>query len=141
GAIVPQPGAARLLGALAAAGVATALVSSSFRSLVDPVVAVLGARHFTVTLAGDEVARRKPHPDPYLEAARLLGVDPAVCVVLEDSLTGAAAGVAAGCPTVLVPSMPLPAGVDVPPVQARVGSLDEVDLAMLAGLVRHRRHA
>ncbi|CUU58310.1 haloacid dehalogenase superfamily, subfamily IA, variant 3 with third motif having DD or ED [Parafrankia irregularis] len=136
GAIIPQPGAPELLGVLTAAGVPTALVSSSFRSLVDPVVALLGARHFTVTVAGDEVERRKPHPDPYLAATRLLGVDPAACVVLEDSLTGAAAGVAAGCVTVLVPSMPIPAGQDLPPVQARVANLHEVDLALLAGLVR-----
>ncbi|WP_369809854.1 HAD-IA family hydrolase [Parafrankia sp. EUN1f] len=83
-------------------------------------VALLGARHFTVTVAGDEVERRKPHPDPYLAATRLLGVDPAACVVLEDSLTGAAAGVAAGCVTVLVPSMPIPPGQD--PRPSRPGS-------------------
>ncbi|MEX5632448.1 HAD family hydrolase [Parafrankia sp. FMc2] len=143
GAIVPQPGAAELLAVVAAAGVPTALVSSSYRALVDPVVALLGARHFTVTVAGDEVARRKPYPDPYLAAARLLGVDPAACVVLEDSLTGAAAGMAAGCVTVLVPSMPLPAGggstaAGGPVSHARVASLHDVDLGMLAALVQHR---
>lgn len=136
GAIVPQPGAQELLGVLLAAGIPTALVSSSFRSLVDPVVGVLGARYFTVTVAGDEVERRKPHPDPYLAAARLLDVDPAACVVLEDSLAGATAGVAAGCATLLVPSMPIPPGPGVPAVRARVDSLHEVDLETLARLVR-----
>lgn len=134
GAITPQPGALELLTAMASAGVPAALVSSSYRSLVDPVVHVLGAELFTVTVAGDEVARRKPHPDPYLRAAELLMVDPASCVVLEDSLTGAAAGVAAGCATVLVPSMPLPATPGELALAATVGSLDEVDLAMLGAL-------
>ncbi|MEX5707482.1 HAD family phosphatase [Parafrankia sp. FMc6] len=137
GAVVAQPGALELLGAVTAAGVSTALVSSSYRALVDAVVAVLGAHHFTVTVAGDEVARRKPFPDPYLAAIRLLGADPAACVVLEDSLTGAAAGIAAGCVTVLVPSMPI-AAADLPgQVAARVDSLHAVDLATLAGLA-HR---
>jgi hypothetical protein len=52
------------------------------------------------------VARRKPFPEPYLRAAELLGVVPGDCVVLEDSTTGALAGLRAGCPTILVPSMP-----------------------------------
>ncbi|ADP81769.1 HAD family hydrolase [Pseudofrankia inefficax] len=106
GLVERRPGAPELLARLAEAGVATALVSSSFRSLMDPVLDTLGREFFTVTVAGDEVARRKPYPDPYLIAAAALGVDPARCVVLEDSTTGALAGLRAGCVTVLVPSMP-----------------------------------
>ncbi|WP_462203063.1 HAD family hydrolase [Frankia sp. CcWB3] len=106
GAIVPQPGAVELLVALRAAGVPTALVSSSFRDLMEPVLHVVGDEFFAVTVAGDEVTRRKPDPEPYLTAARVLGVDPVRCVVLEDSPSGARAGVAAGCATIMIPSMP-----------------------------------
>lgn len=98
------PGARRLLDRLAAAGVPCALVSSSYRVLVDAALAALGEHPFAVTVAGDEVGRAKPDPEPYRTAAALLGVDPRDCVVLEDSVTGARAGVAAGCATVLVPS-------------------------------------
>jgi HAD superfamily hydrolase (TIGR01509 family) len=114
GLVVHRPGASALLAALRSAGVPTALVSSSYRALMDPVLDELGRGYFTVTVAGDEVARRKPFPDPYLAAAAELGVDPARCLVLEDSTTGALAGLRAGCTTVLVPSMPhLPTLADV----------------------------
>ncbi|MCM3882785.1 HAD family phosphatase [Frankia sp. R82] len=106
GVIVAQPGALELLTALHDRGVPTALVSSSFRNLMDPVLEVIGRDLFTVTVAGDEVHRRKPDPEPYLTAARQLGVDPLACVVLEDSRSGATAGIAAGCATIMVPSMP-----------------------------------
>jgi len=135
GAIDPQPGAVELLAAVGAAGIPTALVSSSYRDLVDAVVDVLGASWFTVTVAGDEVERRKPHPDPYLAAARMLDVDPADCVVLEDSLTGARAGIAAGCATVLVPSMTIPPE-DLPAeLAAVVVGLRDVDLDLLSAAV------
>jgi HAD superfamily hydrolase (TIGR01509 family) len=58
-----------------------------------------------VTVSGDDVAQTKPNPDPYLLAAELLGVDPVRCVALEDSETGASSAVAAGCLTVVVPSL------------------------------------
>jgi len=102
--IVLLPGAAELLAALRSAGVPAALVSSSFRMLMDPVLDVVGHDLFAVTVAGDEVSLRKPAPEPYLRAAALLGVDPAGCVVLEDSSSGAMSGLAAGCPVVMVPS-------------------------------------
>lgn len=99
-----RPGAADLLAALACAGVPQALVSSSFRVLVDAVLAGIPGHPFAVSVAGDEVARGKPDPQPYLVAAARLGVDPAACVVLEDSVSGAAAGAAAGCRVFVVPS-------------------------------------
>lgn len=110
------PGARSLLAVLAAAGVPCALVSSSFRVLVDAVLASLGEHPFAVTVAGDEVTRGKPDPEPYRVAAARLGVDPACCVVLEDSLSGAVSGVAAGCVTVLIAAAApaTPAGPDAP---------------------------
>ena len=58
-----------------------------------------------MTVVGEEVAEPKPAPDTYLAAAAALGVDPAGCVVLEDSPTGVQAGRAAGMHTVGVPSV------------------------------------
>jgi HAD superfamily hydrolase (TIGR01509 family) len=99
-----RPGAAELLAAVDAAGLPQALVSSSYRVLVDAVLAH-GTGPFATTVAGDEVLRGKPHPEPYLTAAARLGVDPARCVVLEDSPAGVASGAAAGCAVVAVPSV------------------------------------
>lgn len=100
-----MPGAEQLLTALRAEGVPLALVSSSYRVLVDAVLAQ-GVGPFELTLGGDEVARGKPDPEPYLTAARLLRADPVRCVVLEDSPSGVASGEAAGCAVVAVPSVP-----------------------------------
>ncbi len=78
-------------------GVPVAVASSSPRVRLDVALAHVGlADAFAVTVAGDEVARGKPEPDMFLEAARRLGADPAACVVVEDSAPGVAAGLAAG---------------------------------------------
>lgn len=100
-----RPGAVALLDALHRARVPLALVSSSYRVLVDAALDTIGAHRFTTTVAGDEVRRPKPHPEPYLTAAARLGVHPAACVVFEDSPTGIAAGEAAGCVCVGVPDV------------------------------------
>lgn len=99
------PGVQELLSQLDGEGVPMALVSSSYRVLVDAVLAH-GLGPFALTVAGDEVLQGKPCPDPYLTAAGRLGVDPARCVVLEDSPSGVASGEAAGCAVVAVPSVP-----------------------------------
>jgi mannitol-1-/sugar-/sorbitol-6-phosphatase len=49
-----------------------------------------------VLVSADEVTKGKPHPEPYLKGAQLLGVEPAACVVIEDALNGIQAGRAAG---------------------------------------------
>jgi HAD superfamily hydrolase (TIGR01509 family) len=89
-----QAGGRELLLALAEAGVPQALVTSSYRELADPFAAVAGV--FATVVAGDEVDRPKPDPQPYLLAAERLGVDIADCVVVEDSPAGITAGVASG---------------------------------------------
>lgn len=127
-----KPGAVSLLRSLREQGVPTALVSSSYRRLVDVVAGSAPGSTFTVTVAGDEVARGKPHPEPYLRAASLLGVAAHDCVVLEDSPTGARAGTAAGCRVVVVPDLaPLPVDHD----WAVVPSLTEVSVDLLRGLL------
>lgn len=104
-----RPGAPELLTALEEAGVPRALVSASWRNLVDAVhdavLHELGHELFDVTVAGDDLERTKPHPDPYLHAAAVIGVDPRHCVVLEDSHTGSTAGRASGALVVAVPSL------------------------------------
>nr|WP_276514262.1 HAD family phosphatase [Actinomadura citrea] len=132
-ACVPMmPGAKDLLAEVRAAGVTAALVSSSHRRLIEPVLDAVGREHFALSVAGDEVAQTKPHPEPYLTAAARLGADPARCVVLEDSPNGVAAAEAAGCVTVAVPGL-LP----IPPAPRRtvVASLREVNLERLRSLV------
>lgn len=127
-----MPGATRLLAELAAHRVPTALVSASHRRIIDRVLTSLGPQHFTLTVAGDEVERTKPHPDPYLIAAAGLDADPARCAVIEDTATGVAAAEAAGCHVVAVPSV-----APIAPAARRtvVPSLEEVDLPFLHGLL------
>ncbi|OIJ90718.1 hydrolase [Streptomyces sp. MUSC 14] len=127
-----MPGAARLLAELHEQAVPTALVSASHRRIIDRVLSVLGPHHFALSIAGDEVSRTKPYPDPYLLAAAGLGADPARCAVVEDTTTGVAAAEAAGCRVVAVPSV-----APIAPASGRtvVTSLEEVDLAFLRGLM------
>ncbi|MYT22309.1 HAD-IA family hydrolase, partial [Streptomyces sp. SID7760] len=127
-----MPGAERLLAELARHNVPTALVSASHRRVIDRVLRSLGPERFALSVAGDEVARTKPHPDPYLLAAAALGAHPSRCAVIEDTATGVAAAEAAGCRVVAVPSV----GV-IPPAPGRtiVRSLEEVDLPFLRSLI------
>jgi HAD superfamily hydrolase (TIGR01509 family) len=127
-------GAAELLAELAAAGIPRALVTSAQRPIMAAVMAITGIS-FPVTVCGDDVSRGKPHPEPYLRAAAMLGEAPGGCVVLEDSPRGIAAAEAAGCPVIAVPSVPLPP-VTAHPGRATVTSLREVDLARLREVAR-----
>lgn len=102
-----RPGARALLDETLSLGVPTALVTASWRRLIDAVEQAidddLGRKAFTLTIGGDEVENTKPHPEPYQEAAAQLGFDPADCLALEDSPTGAASALAAGCRVVAIP--------------------------------------
>jgi beta-phosphoglucomutase-like phosphatase (HAD superfamily) len=88
---------------------------------------------FAVTVAGDEVDHSKPHPDPYLKAAALLGVPIDKCVVIEDSPTGIASAISSGAFVVAVPSL-----CDPPTIVwgMSVSSLEQVSIA----LIQERRH-
>ena len=131
GALPLRPGALRLLDALGEAEVPLALVSSSYRVLVDAALRHLGPERFTVTLAGDEVRHPKPHPEPYLTAAGRIGVHPARCVVFEDSWSGVRSAEAAGC---LVVGVPDHVALEPGPRRVVVRSLEDVDLDWLAAL-------
>lgn len=136
-----QPGAQELLDVLAAANVPLALVSSSYRRLVDAALIGVGAHRFAVSVAGDEVTHGKPDPEPYLTAARELGVVPARCVVLEDARAGLESAAAAACACVYVPTFPLEqqtgAALDLPARTVQRPSLREVDLRLLSELSVH----
>jgi HAD superfamily hydrolase (TIGR01509 family) len=103
------PGAADLVRAVQAAGLRSALVTTTPRRVADIVLrsiaADLGGDPFDVTVCGDEVPARKPDPAPYLQAMAALGVDATACVVIEDSQVGIASGLAAGAAVLGVPSM------------------------------------
>ncbi len=100
-----RPGAVELLRDLRDAGVKTALVTMSLRRMADTVVGQLPFDAFDVVVAGDDATRPKPFPDAYLQAARMLGVDPADAVAIEDSPNGMRAAVASGAVTLGVPLM------------------------------------
>ncbi|MFB4280027.1 HAD family hydrolase [Nonomuraea sp. MTCD27] len=127
-----MPGASELLEALRAEGVPVALVTSSLRQIADAVLKGFGRERFDCVVTADDVTRTKPDPEPYLTAARLLGVEPVRCVVLEDSPNGVAAATAAGCAVVAVPSL-LP--VEAAPGRLVVSSLTEIRVEDLRTLV------
>lgn len=97
-----MPGVRELHDALAASGIPQALVSNSWRGLIESALAELHTT-FDLVIAGDEVARGKPDPLPYQLAAETLGVSPRDCVVIEDSATGVTSGLAAGAVVLGVP--------------------------------------
>ncbi|MEU5936634.1 HAD family phosphatase [Micromonospora sp. NPDC047187] len=133
-----RPGAFDLLRAVRAAGIPTALVTSSPRALVEIALDTLGRDNFDTVVAGDEVVAAKPHPEPYLTAARLLGVPIERCVAIEDSPTGVASALASGAGVLAVPAeVALPSTVGV----RQVESLTGVDLTLLASLLTDRAAA
>ena len=85
------------------------LASSSNRPLIDAVLALSGLeRHFAATVSSEEVARGKPAPDVYLEAARRLAVEPGRCAAVEDSHSGIRSAKAAGMRVIAIPNRTYP---------------------------------
>ena len=114
------PGAVEAVRALAAEW-PLGLASSSNRPIIDLVLAEAGiADAFAATVSSEEVARGKPAPDVYLEAARRLGVDPAACVAIEDSTNGIRAAAAAGMTVIATPNAELPPAQDALDLAAEV---------------------
>ncbi|MEY4452585.1 MAG: hypothetical protein RIT51_263, partial [Actinomycetota bacterium] len=108
-----RPGAQELLRELRRKGVKTALVTMSLRRMALQVVESIPFKAFDVIVAGDDVVHGKPHAEPYLKAAQLLGVDPRDCVAFEDSISGILSAEAAGTKAVGIPNvMVIPANPD-----------------------------
>jgi beta-phosphoglucomutase-like phosphatase (HAD superfamily) len=63
------------------------------------------ASRFRAVVTRQDVVEGKPHPEPYLAAARLLGAGPANVLALEDSYAGVSSAHAAGCMTVMIPDL------------------------------------
>jgi HAD superfamily hydrolase (TIGR01509 family) len=115
------PGATEAVRRLAAAW-PLGLASSANRPVIELVLELAGiADRFAAVLSSEEVARGKPAPDVYLEAASRLGVQPGATVVIEDSTNGILAGVAAGMAVIAIPDP------DYPPDE---GALARADLEL-----------
>jgi beta-phosphoglucomutase-like phosphatase (HAD superfamily) len=119
-----------LLRDLAEHQIPQALVSSSYRILVDAVLAELPGHPFVISLAGDEVTHGKPDPEPYATAADRLGVAIGDCVVIEDTSTGCRSGAAAGARVVYCPSVAGSGAAE--PGWRTVGSLEAVSYRWLS---------
>jgi HAD superfamily hydrolase (TIGR01509 family) len=104
-----RPGARELLASVARAGLPRVLVTSSERGFMEVVLASTGMR-FDAEVCAQDVTATKPDPEPYLLAAKRVGVHPGDCFALEDSPNGVASAEAAGCRVFAVPSLiPIPA--------------------------------
>lgn len=128
-----RPGAKKLLLLLRKKKIKTALVTMSMRRMAKQVANSIGFDAFDVIVAGDDVRHGKPHPEPYLRAAELLGVKPEDCVAFEDSLTGLRSAEAANTRAVGVKNI-----VEIPMETGRIlwPTLEGITIADLRGLFK-----
>ena len=121
-----RPGARELLLECTALDLPTALVSASWARLITAVVegieTDLGFPPFATIVAGDDVRNSKPHPEPYLEAARRLGTTASDCLALEDSPTGITSARDAGCAVIAIPQLATVAHLGTAVVETLAGS-------------------
>lgn len=111
-----------------------ALVTGSSRVEVAQVLPLIGpAASFSVIVAAEDVARSKPAPDGYQRAMAELRLDPAECLVIEDSVAGIASGLAAGCIVVACRAGNF-AGWDQSAAHRVIDTLDELTPALVAEL-------
>lgn len=107
----PMPNAGAWVEGVAAAGVPRAVVSNSPHAMIRASLEPHGwAAHLPVRISVEDVERGKPEPDPYLLAARRLGVAADRCLVIEDSEAGARAAIAAGATCLFVTNGVIDAG-------------------------------
>ncbi|MCE7797695.1 HAD family phosphatase [Sphingobium sufflavum] len=101
-----KPGVEELLDALDAWGLPRAIATSSAHAAARHHLAAHALTHrFDHVVAFGDYAQGKPAPDPFLTAAARLGVDPALCVAVEDSHNGVRSASAAGMMTIMVPDL------------------------------------
>lgn len=130
GELKETPGVRQFLLLLREKGVKAAIVSGSHRTNVAVALAVLGLEGmFELIVSGDDLPQRKPDPEPFLRAARKLGVRPSECVAVEDSPSGSRAALAAGMRLVVVRS---PASKDLYGYDAIIDDFSEFPLEMFA---------
>ena len=119
------------------------LASSSNRELIDLALELMGmGRLFRATVSSEEVARGKPAPDVYLEAARRLDVDPTRAAAIEDSHNGIRSAKAAGMRVVAIPNPHFPPDEEaLAQADAVLRSLDELTAEAVAGAATSSRPA
>ena len=106
GGVPVKAGAREFILELRARGIPTAVATSSRNPHAEHHLRAAGLFElFETVVTRDDVTHPKPHPEPYLTAARRLGVDPVRCLALEDSHSGVRAAHAAGMQTVMVPDL------------------------------------
>jgi HAD superfamily hydrolase (TIGR01509 family) len=131
-----KPGLPELLDWLDEARIPKAVATSTRRARAQAKLELTGIlARFAALVGGDEVARGKPAPDIFVEAARRLGVSPSACMVLEDSEPGMRGALAAGMTPVMVPDLLPPSAALLAAAPLVVATLHEVraHLAALAG--------
>ncbi len=128
-----RTGALELLATLREHHVPCALVTMSYRVLAEAIVAQMPPDTMTVIVAGDSVTHGKPHPEPYLKAAELLGVEIANCIGVEDSPTGIRSVEASGAHAIAVPYL---VHVDAAPGRSRFTSLTDLGLEELQSILQ-----
>lgn len=131
-----MPGAKGLLAGLHEAGWRIAIGSSAPRENVALSIEKLGVESILDgTVCGDDVSRGKPHPDVFLHAASLLGIDPGNCVVIEDAAAGIEAAHRAGMPAAVIVSRGR-THEELAAAESIVDSLDELDPEALAQVIK-----
>ncbi|MER9117086.1 HAD family phosphatase [Mesorhizobium sp. M0954] len=121
--LTPRTGAIEIFNELRALGVPQAVVSNSDRLIVDANLRAVGLVYPGMkTVSRNDVREGKPHAEPFLRAAWLADVDPAKAVAVDDSVTGATAGLAAGMKTIFWPEVPM----EGPPGAIVINSADEL---------------
>jgi HAD superfamily hydrolase (TIGR01509 family) len=111
-----------------------ALASSSNRELINLVLEIAGlTAYFEASISSEEVARGKPAPDVYLEAARRLSVSPLDCTAIEDSHNGILSAAAAGMRVIAIPNRDFPPGEEALAAAARIlPSLEDLTVEVVA---------
>jgi beta-phosphoglucomutase len=129
----PMPGVIEAIQTLQGRGFTLAITSSAVRSSIEAILARLGIREaFALIVDGSEVVNGKPDPEAYLVTARKLGVEPAACVVFEDSHVGVVAAKRAGMYCVAVRNPGAQTWQDLSAADVVVGGFEELDLTALA---------
>ena len=131
--LTPRPGVRALIAEAQRRGLPIAVASSSLREWVNLKLSVIGLTDaFPVALGGDDVANGKPAPDIYIRAARLLGLEAADCVAIEDSPIGLAAASASGAYTVCTLTDST-RHLDLSAADVIIENLEHFDYGLLAG--------
>lgn len=134
GEVIEVPGAAVFVNSLPRGQ--WALVTSALHMPARDRLRVIGIEPPDVVVAAEDVVHGKPHPEGYIAAASALGLDPARCVVFEDTDAGLTAGLAAGCSVVAVGEKPgsgLPIAGRIPDF-SRVRAVVTADAIVISGI-------